>query len=234
LTVPLSLAIVGCGDIARYVALFGHLNRRIRLVACCDRTLRAAERFAARYRIPRAYADYQALLEQEPLDAVYLAVSHDLHLGMARDAVKAGFHVLVEKPLAHALEEGRELAQLARRAAVCVGVNYQYRYDAGCHALAMAAREGALGRLDYGRCNVPWQRGEAYFQQGSWRGQLEQAGGGTLLTQGSHALDVVLWALGGTPRAAVGFTAQRRFTGVEVEDLALGPRPYPRVTAQAP
>jgi predicted dehydrogenase len=222
LSTPLRLAIVGCGDIARFVALFGHLNRRIRLVACCDRTLAGAERFAARYRIPRAYGDYQALLEQEALDAVYLAVPHDLHLGMARAAVEAGRHVLVEKPIAHTLEEGRQLAQLAQGAAVCVGVNYQYRYDAGCYALAMAARGGSLGRLYYGRCNVPWQRGEAYFQQGPWRGHLAQAGGGTLLTQGSHALDVLLWALGGMPRAAVGFTARRRFTGVEVEDLAMG------------
>jgi predicted dehydrogenase len=86
----------------------------------------------------------------------------------------------------------------------------------------MAARQGNLGELLYGRCNLPWQRDAAYFEQGPWRGQLARAGGGTLLTQGSHALDLLLWALGGQPVAAQGATARCRFSQVEVEDLALG------------
>jgi predicted dehydrogenase len=131
-------------------------------------------------------------------------------------------HVLVEKPLAGTLEEGRALVDLARGTDVRVGVNYQYRYDAGCYALARAARSGALGRLYYGRCNVPWHRDETYFAQGAWRGQRARAGGGTLLTQGSHAFDVLLWALGGRPVAATGQTARREFEGIDVEDVAQG------------
>jgi UDP-N-acetyl-2-amino-2-deoxyglucuronate dehydrogenase len=220
--VPFRLAVVGCGEIARYVAFLARLNRRIRLVACCGRTQADAERFAARFRIPRACADYGAMLEREALDAVYLAVPHDLHFDMVGAAVKAGLPVLVEKPITRTLEDGQRIVRLAREAQAKVGVNYQYRYDAGCYALAMAARQGALGKLHYGRCNVPWHREPDYFEQGPWRGQLARAGGGTLITQGSHALDVLLWALGSPPRAAVGWTAQRTFTQVGVEDLALG------------
>jgi predicted dehydrogenase len=216
----LRLAVVGCGNIARHVALLARLNRRMRLVACCDRTLSSAKRFAARFRVPHAYDDYPAMLEKEKLDAVYLAVPHDLHFQMTRAAIESGRHVLVEKPITRTLKEGQQIVRLAGAAGVRVGVNYQYRYDAGCYALAMAARRGDLGELYYGCCSVPWQRQVDYFEKSPWRGQLARAGGGTLLTQGSHALDILLWALGSPPRAAVGVTAQRKFTQVEVEDVA--------------
>jgi UDP-N-acetyl-2-amino-2-deoxyglucuronate dehydrogenase len=219
---PLRLAIVGCGEIATWMARLSWLNRRIRLVACCDRTLLSAESFASRFRIPRAYADYGAMLRQESLDAVYLAVPHDLHLEMTCTAVEAGCPTLVEKPLARTLAEGQEIVTRAAAAGVPVGVNYQYRYDRGCYALAQAARRGDLGRLYFGRCNVPWHRDAAYFAQGPWRGQLARAGGGTLLTQGSHALDVLLWALDSPPRAATGMCAQPGFPQIEVETVALG------------
>jgi predicted dehydrogenase len=141
---------------------------------------------------------------------------------MARAAIEAGRHVLVEKPVARTLAEGQEMARLAREGGVRVGVNYQFRYDPGCYALAMAARRGDLGRLHYGRCNLPWYREDGYFQQGPWRSQLARAGGGTLITQGSHILDVLLWAMGSPARAALGTVARRKFSQAEVEDLALG------------
>ena len=218
---PLRLAIVGCGDIGRTMAILARLNRRVRLVACCDHTVADAEAFAARFRVPQAYGDYQAMLAHAPLDAVYLSVPHDLHAGMIRAAVEAEKHVLVEKPITRTLEEGQEIVRMIRDAPVRVGVNYQYRYDSGCYALVQAARQGTLGRLYYGRCNVPWQRDAAYFEKGEWRGQIDQAGGGTLLTQGSHFLDILLWAMDSPPCAAWGQMAQMRFPQAQVEDLAM-------------
>jgi predicted dehydrogenase len=222
LSPPLRLAIAGCGEIAGWMAFLSRLNRRIRLVACCDRTLPKAQSFAARFRIPNAYADYGAMLREEALDAVYLAVPHDLHLAMAGEAIVAGRPMLVEKPIAHTLAEGQEIVRQARAAKVPVGVNYQYRYDRGCYALAQAARQGDLGQLYYGRCNVPWHREAAYFEQGPWRADPARAGGGTLLTQGSHALDLLLWAAASPPRAAICMTARSRFPQAQVETVALG------------
>jgi UDP-N-acetyl-2-amino-2-deoxyglucuronate dehydrogenase len=225
---PLRLGLAGCGDVAGWMARLARLNRRLRFVACCDRDLARAEAFAARHHIPRAFAGYEEMLRGGGLDAVYLAVPHDLHLEMACAAVEAGLPVLLEKPLARTLEEGAEIVRRAEAAGVPVGVNYQYRYDRGCYALARAAQRGDLGTLYYGRCNVPWHRGEDYFRQGPWRGELARAGGGTLLTQASHALDVLLWAMDSPPRAATGMSARPGFSGpeseieVEVETLALG------------
>jgi predicted dehydrogenase len=218
----LRLAIVGCGDIARYTALFSRLNRKIQLVACCDREMQRAEQFADRYKIRHRFQDYHALLDLNTLDAVYLAVPHDLHLEMTRDALQSGRHVLLEKPIARTVEEGERLVALADASRLCVGVNYQYRYDSGCYALAQAARSGQLGELYYGRGHLPWFRDLRYFEISPWHAALSRSGGGTLITQGSHMLDVLLWAMDGPPLRAFGETAQRKFHSVEVEDLAMG------------
>jgi predicted dehydrogenase len=222
MTEHLRLGIVGCGDIAGYTALFARLNRRISLLACCDSSTEKVQTFARRHKIPAAYNRYEELLERESLDAVYLAVPHHLHFSLAQAAIQAGLHIFIEKPITRTLVEALALAELAEQAQIHLGVNYQYRYDFGCYALAQAARRGDLGVIHTARCNIPWHRETAYFQQAGWHASLETAGGGSLLTQGSHMLDVALWALGGRPKTAIGYTTRRIFKYVEVEDLAHG------------
>jgi predicted dehydrogenase len=215
----LRLGIAGCGEIAGYMAWFARLNRRIELVACCDAAEEKAKRFAGRHHIGRAHASYEAMLDQGGMDAVYLAVPHHLHFDMLGAAIRAGLQTLVEKPITRTLAEAEMVVALTQERGVRVAVNYQYRYDRGCHALARAVQNGALGRIHYARCNVPWRRGQSYFEGAGWHGSWAQAGGGTLITQGSHAVDVLLWALGERPVEVMGYTAQRRFDDVEVEDL---------------
>jgi predicted dehydrogenase len=216
------MAIVGCGDIATYSTLFSRLNRRIQLAACCDRLADRAEAFARRNRIPHFFDDYEAMLDGIELDAVYLAVPHDLHFQMAGLAIERGLHVFLEKPITRTLEEGVQIVRLANEGGVRLGVNYQYRYDAGCHALARAVQCGSLGDVRYVRCNIPFHRQEKYFREAAWHASLARSGGGTLLTQGSHMLDIALWAIGSQAREATGMIARRRFQDVEVEDLAQG------------
>jgi UDP-N-acetyl-2-amino-2-deoxyglucuronate dehydrogenase len=217
---PVRLAIVGCGDIAQYTALFGRLSRRIHLAAACDIDLGRAERFARRFGMGMACQEYTALLEDD-IDAVYLATPHHLHAGMIRTAVGAGKAVFVEKPVTRTLEEGLEIARLAEVSGAKIAVNYQYRYDPGCFALARAVQLGELGEIHSLRMNVPWRREASYFSGAAWHARLDTAGGGTLLTQGSHILDIALWAMGGAhPMQVLGRTARRKFTDVEVEDLA--------------
>ena len=222
MTAPLRLGIVGCGDIAGYTAIFARLNRHISLPACCDISAESAQAFARRHKIPAYYTDYAEMLENQRLDAVYLAVPHHLHYPMAQAAVQAGVHIFMEKPITRTLPEAISLADLAERSHIRLGVNYQYRYDTGCHALAQAAQRGDLGVIHAARCNLPWRREADYFQQAGWHARLETAGGGTLLTQGSHLLDIVVWALGCRPANAIGAIARRKFKQVEVEDLAHG------------
>jgi len=217
-----NMAFIGCGDIAQYMAWFARFNRRIKIAACCDRDLERASAFAKRFHIPRIYADYTELLAKEDLGALYLAVPHHLHHDMLAEAIQARIPVLVEKPITRTLQEGMQIAEMAEQNQARAGVNYQYRYDSGCYAMAMAVRGGALGRVHYARCNLAWHREREYFEQSGWRAQLETAGGGTLITQGSHLLDAALWALNDQARSAMGYTSRRVFRDVQVEDLAQG------------
>jgi predicted dehydrogenase len=215
----LNLAVVGCGDIAGYTALAAKIVPQVRLSACCDVNADRARKFAGRYRIPQAYTDYAELLAKTPVEAVYLAVPHHLHYEMIVAALEAGKAVFVEKPVTRTLEEGRKIIELAANRKV--GVNYQNRYDSGCYALGRAVQSGKLGRIYSIRINVPWHRNQSYFDQAAWHKTIAQAGGGTLITQGSHFLDVALWALGEAPVSAMGYTATPGFS-VEVDTLAHG------------
>jgi UDP-N-acetyl-2-amino-2-deoxyglucuronate dehydrogenase len=215
----LRLGIVGCGEIAGYTALVSRLIPQVRLTACCDAVPGRAQAFAQRHHIPTVYPDFAGLLSSADLEAVYLAVPHHLHATLVLKAAQAGCAVLVEKPLTRNFEEGARLVTALEGAKV--GVNYQYRYDTGCHALARAIQAGALGWVNSVRINVPWHRQKSYFEQSPWHKYLAQAGGGTLLTQGSHFLDVVLWALNDPPVSACGYCASPGFD-VEVDTLVHG------------
>lgn len=217
-----SLAIVGCGDIGGYVATVARLTPGYRLAACCDRDAQVAESFARRHRIPVWHTDYTELLEAGGFEAVYLATPHDLHLPMARAALERGLAVLCEKPLAATLPQGIELARLAQAPGARLAVNYQYRFDNACYAIAQAARSGELGSLRYLRINLPWHREPAYYARSAgWHASLERAGGGTLLTVGSHFIDLAHWFCSSRTVRAQGITARVVFRDVEVEDIAL-------------
>ena len=215
----LNLAIVGCGDIAGFTTFVSRLVPQVMLTACCDVNAERAGAFAKRHRIAQVFTEYNELLAKAFTDAVYLAVPHHLHYEMILSAVRAGKPVFVEKPVTRTLSEAKNLVEEIGQAKV--GVNYQYRYDSGCYALARAVQVGALGRVLSVRINIPWRRKRSYFGGAAWHKSIAQAGGGTLITQGSHFLDVALWALGEEPVSAMGYTATPMFD-VEVETLAHG------------
>jgi UDP-N-acetyl-2-amino-2-deoxyglucuronate dehydrogenase len=212
----INLAIVGCGDIAGFTAWVSRLVPQVILSACCDVNAERAGSFAKRHRIPEIFADYQELLHQSNTDAVYLAVPHHLHYEMICSAVMMGKPVFVEKPVTRTLDEGRKLVEAVGDAKV--GVNYQYRYDSGCYALARAIRSGALGKIHSMRINIPWHRTQQYFENAAWHKTTAHAGGGTLITQGSHFLDIALWALNEKPVSAMGYAKTLHFD-VEVDTL---------------
>ncbi len=217
----MKMAMVGCGDIARYTALGAKLNRGIEISACMDIDKERAAKFARRFRIKRSFDDYEEMLKNTEIDAVYIASPHDLHVGMIRSAVSRGHHVLCEKPVATTLDDALEVCRLSRESGRKVGINYQYRYDSGCYALVTAAKGGELGDIYYGRCNVPWWRGEEYFHNSLWHKSLARSGGGTLLTQASHIVDIMLLCVG-RPVSTIGVVDKKVFTDAEVEDTALG------------
>jgi len=218
----LNLAIVGCGDIAGYTAWFARLNRRIRLAACCDVSQQRADAFARRHKITNVFTEFAQLLECASFDALYLAVPHYLHYPKLCQAIDRGLPTLVEKPLTRTLTEGIQVVGNGKAGRIKVGVNYQYRYDSGCYSLARAMQRDQLGRIASVRINVPWRRESTYFTQSAWHAGQATAGGGTLITQGSHFLDVVLWGLDSRVVSVAGYTSRFRHQDVEVEGVAQG------------
>lgn len=218
----LRMGVIGCGDITKYMLYFMKLNSNLQVVGCADIQIEKARKYASLCKGATAFRDYQEMIRTLAPDAVYLAVPHYLHYPIMQVLIENGIHVLCEKPVTTMLEDALAVTASAKAHGVKVGVNYQYRYDKACYRMAAAAWNGDLGDLYYGTCNIPWYRNEQYFHQSKWHASHVHAGGGTLITQGSHALDILLWSFGAKPARAFGVARQVKFTGVEVEDTAMG------------
>ncbi len=215
----LRIGMIACGDIAGFAGLCFRMNPSVELVACCDSNLDRAQDFARKHNIAKVSPDYQTLIMGNLLDGVYIATPHFLHYDMITCAIKAGVAVLCEKPVTTRLEDAQTIKVLAKQSGVKVGVNYQYRYDLAINRLHQLAHEGVIGRILFVRLNIPWHREASYLT--GWRNDKIKAGGGTLLTQGSHAIDFSQWICGSNPKQAIGFIRNRVFNS-PVEDLAMG------------
>jgi len=218
----MNIAIVGCGDIGGFVALGCRLNRKINIAACVDTSAERAEAFAKKHRIASSYQDYRELFQHKDLDAVYLGVPHYLHHAMILECLENGYNVFCEKPVTVSMDEAIDVCRKSRETGKKIGINYQYRYDHNCSSLIEACRVGDLGTINYALCNTPWSRTEKYFSGAPWHAKKHESGGGTLITQGSHIIDITLKALNSFPVEVVAVTDQKKFTDVEVEDFAMG------------
>lgn len=219
---PLTLAFVGLGDIADAMIWPVRLNRRIRVTACMDIVPERAEGFAGKNGIKMWYTDYKTMLSAGGFSAVYLAVPHFLHADMILQALEAGYHVFVEKPVTLTVEEAQRVEAEAGRTGLKVAVNYQYRYNAGAARMMQKIHGGSIGKPLSAVVQVPWSRDESYFSKAPWHGRKAQAGGGTLLTQGSHVLDIALDVLGAGAVSGHSVLSSYRHTAVEVEDHCAG------------
>ncbi len=219
---PFTLGFIGCGDIAVDLARVVAMTPGVQIGACADIDAARLEAFSRRFGVRAAHGEGRELMDREKVDALYICVPHHLHYPLVAEALDRGRHVLCEKPLAITMEQATGLCETARAKGLKLAVNYQYRYDRRAHTLIMLCREGLLGEISHCRVNMPWHRGPEYFTTGAWRSRKAEAGGGTLLTQTSHWIDIALEAMGGAPVAATGMTARRRFVDVEVEDLGMG------------
>lgn len=216
------LAVVGCGDIGGYIALGCRFNRHITITACVDTDMNCAEAYGQKNKIEHVYTDYRELFEHPEIDAVYLGVPHFLHHDMIIGCLEAGYHVFCEKPVTITMDDALDVCRKSDETGKKVGINYQYRYDHACFSLMEAGRRGELGEIRYGRCNVPWHRDEDYFTGAPWHRSMAEAGGGTLITQASHIIDVCLRAMNSFPAEAWAVTERKVFKDVEVEDFAMG------------
>jgi UDP-N-acetyl-2-amino-2-deoxyglucuronate dehydrogenase len=223
----LRVAVVGCGDISAVHIDALRAMPGVDLVAVCDVDPARAERAAAAAvtagRTVHAHTDLHAMLDAEHLDAVTVCTPHDQHVPVAIAALERGVHVLTEKPLAHDLVGAEELLEAAATAATAgpqLGVCFQNRYNEPVAALKRMLDDDSLGRPLQASATVIWHRTPDYYEASPWRGSWEHAGGGLLMNQAIHTLDLAQWLLGDVVR--VDGSAATRLLGdvIEVEDTA--------------
>lgn len=199
---PVKVGVIGCGGISAV-----HLNclcrmDNVQVTAVCDiRPERAQKAFDyckdTRGWEPAIYSDYHDLIAREDIDTVHLCTPHYLHAPMALDAIKAGKFVLTEKPMASTVEAAHEMIANANGH---LAVIFQNRYNGSVQTLRKVLKSGELGALKTVRANVLWHREAPYYTESGWRGHMDTEGGGTLINQSIHTLDLMLYTVGPATR----------------------------------
>ena len=214
----LHFGIVGVGNIARLHAQAIAALSDAELVAVATRNAEHGQAFAVKYG-GQWLPDYAELLRRPEVDVVAICTPHDLHAPMTIAAAQACKHVLCEKPLARTTAECDAMIAACDRAVVTLGVVFQSRFEPLSQQLKSLIDEGALGRILWSSANTIWYRGDDYYRSKPWRGTREHEGGGVLINQAIHAIDLMLWLTGMPERVA----AQTRTLHhpIEVEDGAI-------------
>jgi predicted dehydrogenase len=212
--------VIGCGDVS-IVHLRAIKNLEgAKLVGVCDTDEDRRAAAAERYGVP-GFAGHRDMIDAVRPDVVHITTPHHQHVAVAIDCLDAGVPVLLEKPVAHTVSEADRLITAAnRRPEVKVGICLQNRYNAAARAANTLLRSGDLGRILGGSATVLWHRDAAYYRARPWRGQVRNSGGGVLINQAIHTLDLMEWLLGDVVSVR-GHAGRYALDGVvDVEDTA--------------
>lgn len=212
-------AVIGAGAIGTvHARLIDALGDEAELVAVVDQNLERGGKLAEQYGA-RAYATPAEAYATEELDAVGICLPSALHADVAIEALEAGKHVIVEKPVDITLEAADRLIAAQRATGLTVSVISQRRFQPPVAQIRAAIDGGALGRVTSGIAESAFFRPQSYYDGDDWRGTLAVDGGGALMNQGIHALDLLVWMLGRPVRVSAQ-TGRLAHEGIEVEDLA--------------
>ncbi len=210
-------AIIGVGMIAEFHAQALAAVQGARLVGVASRDREKAAAFAHKHGIPFVTASVEELVRRPEVDVVCITTPSGAHLEPALAAIRAGKHVVVEKPIEITPARVDELLAAARQAQVRVAPIFQARFGRGAATLKAALDAGRFGRLVLAGAYVKWHRGAAYYS--GWKGTLGLDGGGALMNQGIHAVDLLQW-FAGMPSEVFCFATRRVHTAIEAEDTA--------------
>jgi predicted dehydrogenase len=208
-------AIAGAGMVARYHATAIERTAGARLVAVSRSDPARAEESAAQFGVP-CLTDYSELLARMDVDAVCICTPSGLHAEQTIAAARAGKHVLVEKPIALTLADADAMIAACDQAGVRLGLALQRRTEPEFQLLHAAITAGELGRPVLGSVSVPYLRPQSYYDSAGWRGTWALDGGGVLMNQGIHLVDLLIWLIGDV--AEVQAAAATLAHPIEVED----------------
>ena len=217
----LRFGIVGLGMIADFhaKALRAIPGGGAELVACCDSFGQKAKEFSQRHGCA-GYTSLADFLSHPGLQAVTVCTPSGAHLDVALAAAAAGKHLLVEKPLEITTERCERAIEAARRGGVVLAGIFPSRFLEGASLIRDALARGRFGRLALGSAYVKWYRTQDYYDKGGWHGTRALDGGGALMNQSIHAVDLLQWLMGPV-ESVQAFTATLGHERIEVEDDAV-------------
>ena len=211
--------IIGTGMIGNFHAKAINELPNAKLIAAFDQVEERAKTFADQYGI-KAYSTLDRFLEDPQIDVVTIGTPSGSHMEPTVSAAKFGKHVICEKPLEVTLSRIDEMIEAHQKAGTKLGGVFNSRYEPVNQMLKKVVSAGRLGRITYGAGYVPWFRSQEYYDQGGWRGTWKFDGGGALMNQGTHTVDLLRWLMGSEVKRISAFTALLGHERLEVEDTA--------------
>lgn len=211
--------LVGCGNISRFHIAAIQACEQAELTAVCDsfepNLQKAMEATGA-----QGFADYMDLIRCSEVDAVDIMTASGMHAQIGIEAAKAGKHVIVEKPIDVTLEAAQALVDACRENGVKLSCIFQRRFGGPVQAIKEAVRRGDFGTLNECCCHTKWYRDQAYYDCVDWRGTWALDGGGALMNQSIHYIDLMQYIMGDVDEV-MGYTATRAHQNMETEDVAV-------------
>lgn len=216
----LKTGIIGCGKVTGMHAAALKAISKSAFTAVCSRDEKKSREFASRYGV-KGYTNITEMVSKEKLDMVTICTPHPAHMAAAIEAMKAGANVLIEKPLASSLEDCDAMLSVSRETGKKIGIISQRRFYSPCLRLKEAIDSGKIGKPALGTVFMFGWRDEAYYKSDSWRGKWKEEGGGVLVNQAPHQLDLLQWFMGSEIEEVYGIWKNINHPYIEVEDTAL-------------
>jgi predicted dehydrogenase len=214
-------AIVGCGAVARTHVRALAVVDGARVAALVGRTEAAPRRLAKEMGLAGpVFTDIYDALERDDVHGVIVCTPSGMHMEFALAAAAAGRHVVVEKPLEVTTERCDRIIEACDAAGVKLGTIFPSRFADANLAVKAAIDAGRFGRLTLAETTCKWWRSQEYYDEGGWRGTWRLDGGGALMNQAIHNVDLLLWMMG-EAESVTGFAATLAHERVEVEDTAV-------------
>lgn len=217
----LKVAVVGCGCISVM-----HLDSIIalpesELVGVCDIKPERAQKAAEKYNT-KAYTDYMQMFKTENPDVVHICLPHYLHTVVAKDAFNLGINVICEKPMSIKYEDALDAVNEAEKKNVKYGIIFQCRYNTPSQLVKRRIIDGRLGAVRCGRTTLTWYRPDNYYDSSDWKGTWDKEGGGVVIDQAIHSLDLANWFIDSSPIEIQSTLHNRNHKIMIVEDSAEG------------
>ena len=215
----LNVAIIGCAKIAHLHAKAILQIPTLNFKAVWSRTPESSQMFAGQYGV-KAYSSIAEMIEAENIQIAIICTAHPYHADPAIQAMEAGAHVLIEKPLASTLQDCDRIIEAAVRTGRKTGVLSQRRWYQPIQRMKKAIDDGKLGTPALGNIQMLGWRDRSYFESDAWRGSWKMEGGGVLVNQAPHQLDLLQWLMGDIDEV-FGYWSNINHPYIEVEDTAV-------------